>query len=159
MVVFFWLGLWDIFFCLWWGFIGDLWISSPALYHCTMVTSGFHFWQFQVFNSGAEGSVVVLFWLHLWEIFILPAMQFELGISGLVVVWHTGNSGKIQAIAWFRYIGHSVLYNGYYGMSCVLYTPGGSRYRVFYLTSMESKCTFTGSCWPFLSIGDLIRSL
>ena len=34
----------------------DLWISSPALYHCAMATSGFHLWQFQVFNSGAEGT-------------------------------------------------------------------------------------------------------
>ena len=33
----------------------DLWILSPALYHCTTVISGFHLWKFQVFNSGAEG--------------------------------------------------------------------------------------------------------
>ena len=46
----------------------DLWIFSPALYHCATVTSGFHLWQFQVFNSGAEGLVVVLFWFHLWDI-------------------------------------------------------------------------------------------
>ena len=49
----------------------DLWISSPALYHCATGTSGFHLWQFQVFNSGAEGLVVVLFLLDLWEIFFL----------------------------------------------------------------------------------------
>ena len=103
----------------------DLWISSHALYHCVIVTSGFpsdnfsnlnlvqrdwwwyfsdwicerfsfcphwnlkwvpldvlpctlplchgdfrfYLWQFQVFNSAAEGLVVVLFWLDLWEIF------------------------------------------------------------------------------------------
>ena len=50
----------------------DLWVFSPTLYHCTMTTSGFHLWHFQVFNSGAEGLVVVLFWLHLWQIFFYP---------------------------------------------------------------------------------------
>ena len=47
-----------------------------------MVTSGFHLWQFQVFYSGAEGLVVVLFWLDLWEIFSLATSGFELGTSG-----------------------------------------------------------------------------
>ena len=65
---------------------GDLWISSPVLYHCTMVTSGFHLWQFQVFISGAEGLVVVLFWLDLWDIFFLPALGFEPGTSGSLVL-------------------------------------------------------------------------
>ena len=54
----------------------DLWMSSPALYHCAMATSDFHLWQFQVFNSGAEGLVVVLFWLDLWEIFFLATPGF-----------------------------------------------------------------------------------
>ena len=57
-----------------WLWNGDHWISSPALYHCMMVTSGFHLWQFQVFNSGAEGLGVVLFWLFLWEIFFYPTL-------------------------------------------------------------------------------------
>ena len=64
VVVLFWLDLWEIFF---FGHTGvwtqDIWLSSPALYHCAMVTSGFHFWQFQVNNSSAEGLVVVLFLL------------------------------------------------------------------------------------------------
>ena len=64
----------------------DLWISSPALYHCTMVTSGFHLWQFEVFNSGAEGLVVVLFWLDLWEIFFLATPGFEPRTSGSLVL-------------------------------------------------------------------------
>ena len=51
-----------------------------------MVTSGFHLWQFQVFNSGAEGLVVVLFWLDLWEIFFLVTLGFELGTSGFLVL-------------------------------------------------------------------------
>ena len=59
----------------------DLWIFSSALYYCTMVTSGFHLWQFQVFNSGAEGLVVVFFWLDMWEIFFYPTPSFELGTS------------------------------------------------------------------------------
>ena len=48
---------------------GNLWISTPALYHCAMAISCFNLRQFQVFNSGAEGLVVVLFWFVLWEIF------------------------------------------------------------------------------------------
>ena len=74
------------------------------------------------------------------------------------LMWHTWHSGKIQGIAWFRYIGHSDLYNIYYGMSHVWYTPGGSGCRVCYPTSKKSKCTLTGSCWPILSTGGLIRS-
>ena len=80
VVVFFWLDLWEIFFFTNTGiWTGDLWISSPALYHCAMVTSGFHLWQFQVFNSGAEGLVVVFFWLDLWEIFFLPHWDLNWG--------------------------------------------------------------------------------
>ena len=67
----------------------DLWISSPALYHCAMVTSGFHLWQFQVFNSGAEGLVMVLFWLDLWEIFFLTTPEFETRTSGSLVLHST----------------------------------------------------------------------
>ena len=67
----------------------DLWISSPALYHCTMVTSGYHLWQFQVFNSGAKGMVLVLFWLDLWEIFILCALGFDPGTSGSLFLHST----------------------------------------------------------------------
>ena len=69
--------------------IWDLWISSPALYHCATVTSGFHLWQFQVFNSGAEGLVVVFFWLNLWEIFFLATMGFEPRTSGCLVLHST----------------------------------------------------------------------
>ena len=67
----------------------DLRISSPALYHYTMATSGFHLWQIQVFNSGAEGLVVVLFWLVLWEIFFLPTLGFEPRTSGSLVLHST----------------------------------------------------------------------
>ena len=63
----------------------DLWIFSSALYHCAMATSGFHLWHIQVFNSGAEGLVVVLFWLVLWEIFFLPTSGFESRTSGSLV--------------------------------------------------------------------------
>ena len=54
-----------------------------------MVTSGFHLWQFQVFNFGAEGLVVVLFWLDLWEIFFLATPGFELWTSGSLVLHST----------------------------------------------------------------------
>ena len=65
----------------------DLWMSSPALYHCTTATSGFYLWQFRVFNSGAEGLVVVLFWLDLWEIFFLATPGFEPRTSGSLVLY------------------------------------------------------------------------
>ena len=58
---------------------GDLWISFPALYNCTMATSGFYLLQFRVFISGAEGLLLVSFWLALWEIFFLPKSWFDQG--------------------------------------------------------------------------------
>ena len=64
----------------------DLWISSTAFYHCAMVTAAFHLWQFQSFNLGAEGLVVVLFWLDLWEIFFLASPGFEQRTSGSLVL-------------------------------------------------------------------------
>ena len=72
-----------------WGLNQGPWIASPALYHCATLTSGFHLWQIQVFNSGAEGLVVVLFWLHLWEIFFLATLGFEPGTSGSLVLHST----------------------------------------------------------------------
>ena len=87
VVVLFWLDLWEIFFLAILGFwTVYLWISSSEFYHCAMATSGFHLWQFQVFNSGAEGLVVVLFWLDQWEIFFLATLGFELGTSGSLVL-------------------------------------------------------------------------
>ena len=67
----------------------DLWISSPALFHCTMVISDFHLWQFQVFNSGSDGLVVVLFWLDLWDIFFLATLAFEPRTSRSLVLHST----------------------------------------------------------------------
>ena len=90
VLVLLWLDLWEIFFLATLGFEpNDLWISSPALYHCAMAISGFHLWQFQVFNSGAEGLVVVLFWLDLWEIFFLVTLGFEPETSGSLVLHST----------------------------------------------------------------------
>ena len=87
---YFWLDLWEIIFL---GHTGvwtrDLWIYSPALYHCAMATSGFYLWQFQVFKSGAEGLMVVLYWLDLWEIFFLAKLGFEPGTSGSIVLHST----------------------------------------------------------------------
>ena len=68
---------------------GDLWISSPTVSHCAMATSGFHLWQFQVFNSGAGRMVVVLFWLDLWDTFFLATPGFELGTSTSLVLHST----------------------------------------------------------------------
>ena len=88
VVVLFWLDLWEIFILATLGFEPTyLWFSSPALYHCAIVTSGFHLWQFQVFNSGAEGLVVVLLWL--WEIFFLATLGFEPKTPGSLVLHST----------------------------------------------------------------------
>ena len=62
---------------------------------CT-VTSVFHPWQFQVFNNGTEGLVVILFWLIMQEIFILPKLGFELGIVGSHVLHSTTIQQWIQ---------------------------------------------------------------
>ena len=89
-MVLFWLDLWKIFILLTPGF--ELGTSGSLVLHSTTVTwviSAFHLWQFQVFNSGAEGLVVVLFWLDLWEIFFLPTPGFELGTSGSLVLHST----------------------------------------------------------------------
>ena len=52
-----------------------------------MATSGFHLWQFQVFNSGAGGLVVVL--LGLWEIFFLATLGFKSRTSGSLFLHST----------------------------------------------------------------------
>ena len=72
-----------------WVWTWALWISCPALYHCATLTFGFQLWQFQVFNSGAEGLVVVLFWLKLWENFFLATLGFEPGTSISLVLHST----------------------------------------------------------------------
>ena len=79
----------DFFFSHTWVWTGDLWISSPALYHWVTATSCFHLWHFQVLKSGAEGLVMALFWLDLWKIFFLPTPGFELGTSGSLVLHST----------------------------------------------------------------------
>ena len=83
-----------------------LWMSSPALYHCATTTSDFHLWQFPVFNSGAEGLVVVLFWLYLWEIFFLATPGFEPGVSGCLVLHSTTVPWKLLIFTSdnFRYL-------------------------------------------------------
>ena len=118
---------------------GDLWISSPALYHCTMVTSGFHLWQFQVFKSGAEGLVVVLFWLDLWEIFFLATPGFEhrdLWISS-PALYHcaTVTSG-------FHLWQFQVLNSGAEGLVVVLFLIGPVRDFLFGHTRV-----WTGDLW------------
>ena len=81
-------------------------MSSPALYHWAMATSDCHLWQFQVFNSGAEGLVVVLFWLDLWEIFFLATPGFEPGVSGSLVLHSTTVPRQLLIVisANFRYL-------------------------------------------------------
>ena len=83
--------LWEILFLPMLGF--ELETSGSLVLHSTNVpwqTSGFHLWQFQVFNSGAEGLVAVLFSLHLWQIFFLPTPGFEpVDTSGSLVLHYT----------------------------------------------------------------------
>ena len=79
----------DFLFGHTWVWTWALWISCPALYHCATLTFGFQLWQFQVFNSGAEGLVVVLFWLKLWENFFLATLGFEPGTSISLVLHST----------------------------------------------------------------------
>ena len=88
VVVLFWLDLGKIFFLATLGLNRDLWIAWPALYHCAMAISDFHLWQFQVFNSGAEG-LGVLFWLDMWEISFLATPGVEMGTSGSLVLHST----------------------------------------------------------------------
>ena len=63
------------------------------LYSCTLPLCHGDFWflplTILVFNSGAEGLVVVLFSLELWEIFFLPTPGFELGTCGSLVLHST----------------------------------------------------------------------
>ena len=91
MVVLFWLDLWEIFFLATPGF--ELGTSGCLVLHSTTGPNGDFwlctFWQFQVFNSGAEGLVLVLFWLDLWEIFFLATPGLELGTSGSLVLHST----------------------------------------------------------------------
>ena len=86
-MVLFWLDLWEIFFLATPGF--EPGTSESLVLHSTTVTFGFHLWQFEVFNSGAEGLVVVLFWLDLWEIFFLATLVFEPRTSGSLVLHST----------------------------------------------------------------------
>ena len=83
--------------------------SGSLVLHSTTVprqTSDFHLWQFQVFNSGAEGLVVVLFWLDLWEIFFLATPGFEPGTSGSLVLHSTTVSRQLLIFTSdnFRYL-------------------------------------------------------
>ena len=81
VVVLFWLDLWQIFFLATPGF--EPRTSGSLVLHSTNVPPwwllGFHLWQFQLFNSGAEGLVVVLFWLDLWRFSFWPHLGLNMG--------------------------------------------------------------------------------
>ena len=65
--------------------------SAPELntWNCQTWKPKVTVWQFQVFISDAEGLVVVLFWLDLWEILSLATPGFEHGTSGSLVLHST----------------------------------------------------------------------
>ena len=90
VVVLFWLDLWEIFFLATPEF--EPRTSGSLVLHSTTMPQqllGFHLWHFQVFNSDAEGLVVVLFWLDLWEIIFLATLGLEPGTSGSLVLHST----------------------------------------------------------------------
>ena len=68
------------------GTYGSLVLHSTTVAWWLLV---FYLWQFQAFNLGAEGFMVVLFWLDLWEIFFLATPGFEPGTSGSLVLHST----------------------------------------------------------------------
>ena len=118
----------------------DLWISSPALYHCTMATSDFLLWQFQVFNSGAEGLVVVLFWLDLWEIFFLATPGFEPGTSGSLVLHST--TAPCQLLI-FTSDNFQVFNSGAEGLVVVLFWL--DLWEIFFLATLGFEPGISGS--------------
>ena len=141
VVVWFWLDLWEIFFLdTPWFKPRDLWISSPAPYHCAMVPSGFYLWQCQVFNSGAEGLVVVLFWLDLWEIFSLTTSGFEPETSGLLVLHST-------TAPWWLLVFHlwqfQVFNSGAEGLVVVLFWL--DLWEIFFLATLGFEPGTSGS--------------
>ena len=90
VVVLLWLDLWEIFFLPLSGiWTVDLWISSPALYHCAMMTSGFNFWQFRYLTVVQRDW---WWWCSDWTcemIFFLPSVGFELVTSESLVLHST----------------------------------------------------------------------
>ena len=143
VVVLFWLDLWEIFFLATPGvWTWDLWISSPALYHCTTATSDFHLWQFQVFNSGAEGLVVVLFWLDLWEIFFLATPGFEPGTSGSLVL-HSTTALYHAPTSDFHLWQFQVFNSGAEGLVVVLFWL--DLWEIFFLTTLGFEPQNSGS--------------
>ena len=76
-MVLFQFDLWEFNFCLHQDLNWET-LSSPAVYHIVITTSSFNIWQFQIFNSGAEGLVVILFWFELWEILFFLHQELNL---------------------------------------------------------------------------------
>ena len=161
VMVFFWLDLWENFIFAHIGiWTGYLWISSPALYYCAMVTFGFHLGQFHVFNSGAVGLVLVFFWLVLWQIFFFthtricnddlwissPALYhctsmtsgFHLWTISGIQLWYRGIGGSIVLIAHMRHVlfAHVRIWTGAFWFSSSAF--------------LEITLMPTGFClWPF----------
>ena len=119
VMILFWLDLWGIFYLAKQRFeLGTIWFSSPALYQCAMVTSVFHLWQFQVFYSGAEGLVVVLFLLDVWEIFFLAITRVW---TGDLCIYITALNYCTTVIFWFlplTYISYLTLVQMYLWWYC-----------------------------------------
>ena len=121
------------------AFTRDYWICSPALYNCTMVTSGFHLWQFDVFNSLAEGLVVVLFCLDLWEIFYLPKLGFDQGPLNLKFCTWPPHHGDV----WWSPMTIEVFNSGVEGLVVVLFLL--DLWEIVSLTTPEFQLGTSGS--------------
>ena len=100
---------------------GDLWILNPALYKYATVNSGFDLWQLQVFNSGAEGLVVVMFWLDYlrefcfahngiwaWDVWISsPVVKHYATVTSGFHLWqcqvfYSGAGGLVVVLSWLE---------------------------------------------------------
>ena len=111
--------------------MGDHWISCLALYHCTMVTSGFHLWQFQVFNSGAEGSLVVFFWLVLMRDFLYIQMWVK---NGDLWICSSALYHYIMVTSGFHLWQFEEYYSGAEGLVVVLFSY--DLWEIFFLHSL-----------------------
>ena len=105
-----------------------------------MAISGYHLWQFQVFNSGAEGMVVVLFWLDLWEIFFLVTLGFEPRTSGSIVLHSITAPWQLLV---FTSDNFQVFNSGAEGLVLVLFWL--DLWEIFFLTTLGFEPGTSGS--------------
>ena len=119
---------------------GDLGISKPALKHWATVTSGFHFWNSQVFIPGGERLVVVLFRLDMWEIFFLPTLGLGLGSSESQVL-----QSNIMPQWILVFTSHNFKYFTLDGSNWWNYGFDWTIWKIYFLPTIELKLETSGS--------------